>query len=766
MGQDSSVDPPPSSEEKDQMKRSIKKIKKNDPSVGDMEITDMMIEGDDGTQSNSISEGLEKMAGMDEDTAMGDTTSNDTSSREVKRSLWGTGKDGEISYRDKLLGFNGRGNEAKSDVDDNESIADPEEEGDLPGEKKESQGKYPPYEGSKKVVVGEEAFGPWMIPQRKFRRRAKVAQSTPSGNPAGQNRKQTNATSGSRYEAIASLNDDIGEEQQDAILDLVIPDVDTETIIKAPAILNSPDQTPVRQNMHKTRSRKGTTKKQSASSLIVRSPLKSVDRKPKPSSSQGGDSSVPKSKKPPDIKEKEMREQLNLMKAYERNMRALGDSLLELGATQVPGFPCLAGVATTPIPQIEEGKTVDRFVTPSGDWDWNSFSAFLPNDVLSTIESIHPPASWAGKDRLAWSPAADGVFSIKSAYSKLTENLTDNTNETWSKIWRIPAMERVRVFIWNFAHDALMTTSNRKTRGYCDNDICPKCQGGIESNLHAIRDCPTIKDVWKKLVDPDKWLEFSTMNSKDWVSANLRKNCGARWGFEWDSMFVVTSWLIWKQRRDWIFNDKHDNSVMLHYKILNSLKAYEEASRVTRLAEANTRAFKDINVSWKPPPPGFVKLNVDGSFWQQTNSVGCRGVIRDSNGNWLAGFSRSLGRGNSLLAELWGFKTGLQLAWNRGFQNIVLEGDCKMAIDLISRDQDTAYPLFLIISEIRVLMSKFCIFSLKHVFREGNRVADVLSNHSHKALIGETLFENVPPFCSLVFQDDGRGVSFPRSVAV
>ncbi|KAK8479556.1 hypothetical protein V6N12_064054 [Hibiscus sabdariffa] len=65
----------------------------------------------------------------------------------------------------------------------------------------------------------------------------------------------------------------------------------------------------------------------------------------------------------------------------------------------------------------------------------------------------------------------------------------------------------------------------------------------------------------------------------------------------------------------------------------------------------------------KAPPWGWCKLNVDGSRDRLTRVSSCGGVIRDSHGYWMMGFTKNLGMCSVLDAELWGIYEGLLCAW-------------------------------------------------------------------------------------------------------
>ncbi|KAF7815070.1 Ribonuclease H protein [Senna tora] len=67
-------------------------------------------------------------------------------------------------------------------------------------------------------------------------------------------------------------------------------------------------------------------------------------------------------------------------------------------------------------------------------------------------------------------------------------------------------------------------------------------------------------------------------------------------------------------------------------------------------------------VKWKAPTPGTFKINVDGSSRGNPGKSGVGGLIRDSNGTMMVGFSVSFGFNDILYAELFAIKYGLELA--------------------------------------------------------------------------------------------------------
>ena len=78
-------------------------------------------------------------------------------------------------------------------------------------------------------------------------------------------------------------------------------------------------------------------------------------------------------------------------------------------------------------------------------------------------------------------------------------------------------------------------------------------------------------------------------------------------------------------------------------------------------------------VSWDPPPPGFVKINVHGSLINSLASG--RYIIPDWTGKLLKEGAANYGSTSILVAEARVLRGGVNAAIQVGFNNICIEGD-------------------------------------------------------------------------------------------
>jgi hypothetical protein len=134
-------------------------------------------------------------------------------------------------------------------------------------------------------------------------------------------------------------------------------------------------------------------------------------------------------------------------------------------------------------------------------------------------------------------------------------------------------------------------------------------------------------------------------------------------------------------------------------------------------------------------------------------------------GHWIHGFMRNVGFGEVLLAEAWGLASGLQLAKDLNITHLMVESDSAVLINLLqSRDLDN-HPLGTILLNCKSLMSTFHSFSLSHILRERNMVADTLAKRSIDQEIGLCLLPSMIGFLSSVVIDDLSGLAHPRLVS-
>ncbi|KAF7835990.1 ribonuclease H [Senna tora] len=147
-----------------------------------------------------------------------------------------------------------------------------------------------------------------------------------------------------------------------------------------------------------------------------------------------------------------------------------------------------------------------------------------------------------------------------------------------------------------------------------------------------------------------------------------------------------------------------------------TFKAVEYSHLYLECSESISKGH--ISVGWKPPPLGWWKLNTNGSCQGSMNQIGGGGILRDSNGNWVHGFAKFFGEGNSLMAEL----------------RAIIEG-----------------------------LKAFYQVKVVHIHRERNACADILTKQAINSQTQLMYFDKMPSWLSSSFLADLVGVEFDRA---
>jgi ribonuclease HI len=160
----------------------------------------------------------------------------------------------------------------------------------------------------------------------------------------------------------------------------------------------------------------------------------------------------------------------------------------------------------------------------------------------------------------------------------------------------------------------------------------------------------------------------------------------------------------------------------------------------------------------KRPKPSFVSLNTDGASKEQQH-VGCGGIVRGSQGEWIGGFLKCVGRCSAFIAELWGVLEGLRYVKRLGFNKIELNIDLEAVVSCSNR-------LFAKCCRDFKMMALDWEVEVRHTYREANKCADVLANYGSMSSVDSQFFTYCPDFIEDLFVADNLGISTPRLISV
>uniref|UniRef100_A0A2N9F8F6 RNase H type-1 domain-containing protein n=1 Tax=Fagus sylvatica TaxID=28930 RepID=A0A2N9F8F6_FAGSY len=374
-------------------------------------------------------------------------------------------------------------------------------------------------------------------------------------------------------------------------------------------------------------------------------------------------------------------------------------------------------------------------------WNLAGLSLLLPTSVVEAIRGTYVCSFNPKEDCLAWD-SNKGDFSSKLALQLankhpfvLSSNLSD---PSW--IWKVDASPRIRFFLWQCYHDSVPMRDTLLARGLNIPHGCPRCSCPFESLSHTLRDCPDSISIWNNLSIPISCSQSFTFPLLDWISFNCSSSkAHDKSHIAWQTVFSFGLWTIWLRRNLLAFN----SSPMLLDPIRNILSFASEFFCLMG-DKSNSKFVSSIAVKWVPPTLGRAKLNTDGSSLGNPGVAGGGGVIRDSCGTWVRGFSRTIGHTTSVQAELRALLDGMQLALELHITYLDIEMDSLVSVDLVLSKSVANIFFSPIVDDCRCMMEKFASVTLKHIYREANACVDLLAKEGCSQVLPFIAFTTPP----------------------
>ena len=141
--------------------------------------------------------------------------------------------------------------------------------------------------------------------------------------------------------------------------------------------------------------------------------------------------------------------------------------------------------------------------------------------------------------------------------------------------------------------------------------------------------------------------------------------------------------------------------------------------------------------------------------------------MRNEHGNWINGFARNCGKVNSVMAELWALRDGLQMAATENIHNLIIELDEKFygfAVVHLMKNSIVNFSPEPLLTDCRLLLRKFPNLRIEHVYREANQCADALARIGSTSDVPFLLFAHPLPVVDQLCTLDIEGAFCNRLV--
>ncbi|KAG8492715.1 hypothetical protein CXB51_010474 [Gossypium anomalum] len=138
----------------------------------------------------------------------------------------------------------------------------------------------------------------------------------------------------------------------------------------------------------------------------------------------------------------------------------------------------------------------DLLLVNDRKWDMDKVYMVYGKDWGDRIYNL-PIGNEGQRDRMVWFHNPYGYFRSKSAYSwLLLKEIGFGPHRIyWKSIWKIDTLPKIWVFAWRVGHEILPTNVKISSIRIGFNKKCSRCEATNETLLHALRDCPTSREV-------------------------------------------------------------------------------------------------------------------------------------------------------------------------------------------------------------------------------------------------------------------------------
>ncbi|CAL2275834.1 unnamed protein product [Prunus armeniaca] len=330
-------------------------------------------------------------------------------------------------------------------------------------------------------------------------------------------------------------------------------------------------------------------------------------------------------------------------------------------------------------------------------WSLDRVGSYLSWETQKQILAI-PIGPSGQRDKLVWPWTSNGLYSVKSGYHCLqsahrylasgsSHSSHFISNRIWKAVWSVRTLPKIRMFLWRCMSNAIPTRVNLFRRKIIASPMCGLCDQYEESIELALFLCPWAQVVWfgSPITLRIHTQSFSTLDV--WLNNILDLRTESKMeNHDLLTMLSFFLWEIWKTRCKAIMEGCRIDPCKV---VETASKAKVEFQKVWQ-GNANCVTSRSPSIgevcSWEPPPMGFVKVNIDGSWQSNGRKAGVGVVIRNSVGEFLGGLAASRVGHSALEVEAEAAVMGLLLAANLGYSDVYVESDSKTLVDGIKGD--------------------------------------------------------------------------------
>nr|XP_027086510.1 uncharacterized protein LOC113708247 [Coffea arabica] len=388
----------------------------------------------------------------------------------------------------------------------------------------------------------------------------------------------------------------------------------------------------------------------------------------------------------------------------------------------------------------------------NGRWNQQLLRLWVPDDIVSEIVTKVAPVGSAD-DRAVWALTESGDFSIASTYVLLGSQTPSSF--MFDRVWHPVIPIKISFFMVRLLRDRLPLASSLGRLQVYGPSKCFCCLASQSESLdHVFAEGELALFLWTF---------FGNSAGVSYRGMGVRSRLAAWWcqpvrHSRLESLHSVLPciicWHIWLARNLAIFEGQllHRQTIcdriladvvgLFSRKFAGEFFGVGSWSTVLSIFSGWRPRYSHRVVCWEFPVQGAFKLNTDGCSLGNPGVSGGGGVLRDSSGALLFGFSVPFGELTCLQAEIKALVFGVQQCRLRGFSRIRVEVDSLVLVNLLVRQVRCPWSVRSDLESLRAVQG--LEWTVGHCYREMNQVADALAKvgaHSEGTILYTTQSE-------------------------
>ncbi|KAI0513662.1 hypothetical protein KFK09_009692 [Dendrobium nobile] len=307
-------------------------------------------------------------------------------------------------------------------------------------------------------------------------------------------------------------------------------------------------------------------------------------------------------------------------------------------------WPTFIAIGDDNLPNLSE------FIS-EGEWITDKLKCFFGEELVMVICSIKIDFE-KDEDELELLKNYSGkTISAIAREGKLAlEDKNLSFIQHWKDIKKLKLNPRIAFFWWRMLKDAIPSCDVLMHRRLLNNNICPRGCGMKEDGEHVAMRCLKLIQIIQLA---NKWgFSVPVFNCLQdcllFFNKIVKNNCFIA------KIYCALIFNSWKSRNKLIHEGcEMGDGFILSNAIINA--AFSSNDPYTDHWGAN-QLLKLNSSFWHPPPPGWIKVNIDASLLP-SNKAGIGGIFRDSKGRMLLSFGFSVVHWDIGFLELLAFRS-------------------------------------------------------------------------------------------------------------